>query len=576
MNAAYINGLPHRWGAKVIAMLKAGEHPSKFRIVQEVQSEVQRVPVNAPIEAVINAAAAAARECYRYCERYRESCLILDGIFLLCLRMGIKRPVGTTEREMIARAVDKAWWARQLKKEHKRRFEHTAIQLGLTSHQNDPYICRESALRQAAENRANRKLLESITVTNGLDEYTLAALSDLSTANKAIRRGELMLRTRGFEEIAGDLGHIALFWTITCPSKFHSQGGKNSKYKGATPRDAQAYLCDVWKRIRSAFNRAGIKPYGIRIAEPHGDGCPHWHMLLFVAPAHEPKMTAIIEKYAFMEDGSEAGAKENRVKLVRIEAGMGTAAGYITKYISKNIDGFGVGDHKAFEDGRTYTVAPDIFGNEEITASQRVTYWSQLWGIRQFQQIGGAPVGVWRELRRVKAETILSAPPEIRDAWQACQKIESDSPEIAKQASFADYMRAQGGPTVGRKAAIKIATRPVTVTGRYAVYEAQKPCGVYAVRQSNAVYESVRYTWTIKEGGGVAVAVPWTGVNNCTPVNYPELQKRMDASTKAAAFAVSEKKFNAPALICWPDIVKEGRRVERKTKDFINKGVRHA
>jgi hypothetical protein len=185
--------------------------------------------------------------------------------------------------------------------------------------------------------------------------------------------------------------------------------------------------------------------------------------------------------------------------------------------VSKNIDGAGVGDHKTFENGRTYVVAPDIFGNLEITPSQRVTYWSQVWGIRQFQQIGGAPVGVWRELRRIKSEAVQNAPEAIKAAWAACQKIESDDHAVSKQADFAAYMMAQGGPVVGRKAAIKIAAREVTIKGRYATYDAPKPVGVFAAAQPHAVYESVRYRWTIDgAGAGVAFDLPRTGVNNCT------------------------------------------------------------
>ena len=570
--APYINGLPRRWGVAMSALMTSkswGAHKRKFDLIHEVQNEVQRVPIDADEAAIHQAGDAAARECYSYLERYKMRGLVIDGIFLLCLRMGVPRPVGATETEMIARAVEKAWWVRKLRTEHKRRFEHAAIQLGMTGMRADPYISRESALRQRAYNVANQKLLESTTVTNGIDEYTLAQLAALGPANKSIRRGELMLRIRGCEEIAGEMGHIAVFWTITCPSKFHSVGGTNKNYNGATPRDAQAYLCKVWQRIRAAFKREGMQPYGFRIAEPHSDGCPHWHMLLFIEPEHEARMTAIINKHALAEDGEEKGAKENRVKLVRIEAGKGTAAGYIVKYVSKNIDGHGVGDHKAFEDGRTYIVSTDLFGDAELTASERVTYWSQVWGIRQFQQIGGAPVGVWREMRRVKAETVANAPDDIRAAWDACQKIESDDPMIAKRASFAGYMRAQGGPNVGRGATIRIATRTVTVTGRYAVYEAEKPVGVYSVTQKNAVFESVRYTWTIKEGAGVAVAVPWTCVNNCTGPDLGEIGLKMWLATKALADEAKTKKIRATQWIDWPGIVREGREVEKNTKNFI-------
>ena len=544
-DAPYIPGMPRRWGVSLSRLISSNAAPEsrieKMRIVHEVQSEVERVPLDADESAIYQAAEAAARECYSYVERYKLSNLVVDGISLLCVRMGVNPPAGQTDKEIIARAIDRAWWARKLRKEHMRRFEHTSIRLGFTSMRADPYISREAATRQIAYNRASQRMLESVTVTNGVDDYTLAELAALGVSNKAIRRGELMMRIRGFEEVAGTLRHVGMFWTITCPSKFHSVGGTNPKYNGATPRDAQAYLCKVWARIRAALKRQDIQPYGFRIAEPHSDGCPHWHMLLFVAPEHEEAMTAVIRKHALAEDGNEEGAQSNRVKLVRIEAGKGTAAGYIAKYVSKNIDGFGVGDHKAFEDGRTYIVQTDIFGNEEITASERVTYWSQVWGIRQFQQIGGAPVSVWRELRRVKYETIMNAPDEIKAAWLAGQKIEG-SPEIAKQASWADYLKAQGGATVGRGGLIQIATRKTTIQGKYSTYEDERPCGVYSIREMRvgedgkreigAIYESVRYQWTRKDSGGGAVAVPWTGVNNCTQIDIKTIDQGLIDSLK--------------------------------------------
>jgi hypothetical protein len=529
-------GIPSRMAKAMYAVfMRDGQeaHQRKVDLLDELLCDDQRIPLatetGAPTgePAIWHAADAAARECYAICQRVQTSDAIKIAIGIICRRRGVSLPQGETLAEIIARAVDKAWWRRNLRTEWKRRFEHTAIQLGLTYVKTDPYVSRETAIMQEAQNRANQKLLESRTATNEFgDTYTVAKLAALGTGNKAIRRGELMLRIRGFEEVADSLRHAGMFWTITCPSKFHSVGGTNDKYNGATPRDAQAYLVAVWARIRAALHREGIRPYGFRIAEPHSDGCPHWHMLLFVERDAAARMEEIVTEYALAEDGTESGAKKNRVKLVNIEAGKGTAAGYIAKYVSKNIDGAGVGDHKTFENGGTYVIAPDIFGSMEITPSQRVTYWSQVWGIRQFQQIGGAPVGVWRELRRIKAETVQGAPSEIQAAFMACQRIESDDPAVAKQADFGAYMMAQGGPTVGRGAAIRIAAREVTIKGRYATYEAPKPVGVYAAAQPDAVYESVRYRWTIEgQGAGVAFDLPRTGVNNCTEPGGPAWTK---------------------------------------------------
>lgn len=522
-------GIPRRMARAIESVFQRegrAPHQRKADIIEELRADDQRIPLSdnmgaIPGEpAIWHASDAAARECYAILHTLTTEDAIVAGIGAVCTRRGIAAPKGDTLKEFLARATDKAWWRRHLRTEWKRRFEHTSIQLGLTYVRTDPYVSREIAMMQAAQNAANQKMLEQRIATNENGQsYSVAELAALGMGNKTLRRGELMTRIRGFEEVADARRDVGLFATLTAPSKYHSVGGTNPKYVefgSPTPRDAQAYMVDVYARIRAALHREGIRPYGFRIAEPHSDGCPHWHLLLFVAPEHSARLEEIMTAYALAEDGDEKGALKNRVKLVRIEAGKGTAAGYIAKYVSKNIDGAGVGDHKTFENGRTYVVAPDIFGNLEITPSQRVTYWSQVWGIRQFQQIGGAPVGVWRELRRVRADAVAGAPDAIRAAHLACQKIESDDPAVAKQADFGAYMVAQGGPTVGRRCAIRIAAREVTIKGRYATYDAPKPVGVYAAAQPEAVYESVRYRWTIEGAGGVAFDLPRTGVNNCT------------------------------------------------------------
>jgi ribosomal protein S9 len=532
MQADYLVGLPRRMGAALSALFnrEPGRHGDKLRVVSEIQRDAESLPLDAGDDQIFAQAERAQRAAYRICEVLTTTDAILSEMFALCDRHRINHPAGDTPREQIARCVDRAWWIRGIRKEHARRFEHVAIRLGFTGLKQGVYLSHESAFRQQRRNAQNAKLLTTITLQNELGhEYTLAELAALGTANKAIRRGELMTRIRGFEEIAKDLGHIGLFATVTCPSKFHSVGGTNKKYNGATPREAQAYLVHVWALMRSACQRAGIRPYGFRIAEPHTDGCPHWHLLLFVPYQQMVELRKIVTKYAFMEDGDEDGAEENRIKLVSIEAGRGTAAGYIAKYVAKNIDGHGVGEQKTRDN---LVIEPDLCGDEMLTPSQRVTYWSQLHGIRQFQQIGGAPIGVWRELRRIKAETVTYAPDEIKSAWLAVQKIESNDAAIKKQADFAAYIRSQGGILQGRSTAIRLAKMEAIVEGRYATKSVLKPCGVYAVRRPESVYESVRYRWTKKEGGGVVVAVPWTGVNNCisdgsaAPWTSPENDKK--------------------------------------------------
>ena len=152
---------------------------------------------------------------------------------------------------------------------------------------------------------------------------------------------------------------------------------------------------------------ARIRAFGFRVAEPHHDGTPHWHLLLFLRPEEVEFATAVFRKHALKEDGYEPGAQEHRFTVTPIDEKFGSATGYIAKYISKNIDGYGM-------DGEL----DDESGQPVKEMAKRVRAWASRWNIRQFQQIGGAPVTTWRELRRLgNRELVLH--PEIEEARAA-------------------------------------------------------------------------------------------------------------------------------------------------------------
>ncbi|MFJ4294211.1 replication endonuclease [Cupriavidus sp. NPDC089707] len=439
-----------------------------------------------------------------------------------CARQGVALPDFPEDADKVARVRCELWWRRRLRTKHIRALEHSNIRLHYVHYRSDPYASNDAVRRRVAQNRRNAATLAATSLENEHGQrFTLAELAERSVANKALRRGELMTRLKGAEELADEAGFAGVMFTITCPSRFHAvkQAGHkwhpNAKYEGESPREAQAYLRRVWARIRAELARLGITYFGMRVAEPHHDGCPHWHGLLFSDRVND--VCRVIRAHALRDTPGEAGADRRRCRFERIDRAKGSAVGYIAKYIAKNIDGHAVGDHKTAEG---YTVQADFLGDDVITPSQRVEAWAATWGIRQFQAFGGAPVGVWRELRRVKEADLPAEQdaPVIVAAWKAAQCTED------KPASWADYARAMGG-VAGEKRRVSIKYTERMEPGRYGLTLRKLPHGVQAPQwyrmasgelTCDALFvPATRYQWRKVERSGEAASTR-TRVNNCT------------------------------------------------------------
>jgi hypothetical protein len=306
-------------------------------------------------------------------------------------------PAAKASEDKIASALrrycDEDWWFKRLRSHQRKAREALIRELGFVHKKRDLYVSELTFKRRVAQILRNRQLLEVLLAENEEGaRYTLAELQDLSPGNPVVRRAELMVRLSGFEEVARRIGgrYVAIFFTLTAPSKYHvsgQNGRPNPKYDGSTPLDAHNALNDVWARTRAAWDRAGIRTFGMRVVEPHHDGTPHWHLLLFIPAGYVDTAVKIFRSYALQEDGSERGAHKHRLKVERIDPAKGSATGYIAKYVAKNIDGVGIDT--------------DNYGRDAIVSACRIEAWASTWRIRQFQQIGGPPITVWRELRRI-------------------------------------------------------------------------------------------------------------------------------------------------------------------------------
>ncbi|WP_171058479.1 replication endonuclease [Vibrio diabolicus] len=496
-------------------------------------------------------------------------CPVVEGYHQLAAftsHFGIKPPCKYKKQnelsalQDISRMISEKWWLGRLVKARKIMREHLAIAMGQVSSKASAYASWDCVREHQEQQKRNWEYIKQCEL---FDEETeeKADLSEMvlkSVSNPAIRRHELMVRCRGCEDIGNELGLQGLFLTLTTPSKYHNsykKGGFIDHWNGASPREAQAYLNNAWQRIRAKLGREEIRWFGVRVAEPHHDGTPHWHLLIWVKPEEVAQVRDIFISYATKEDRAELHPQYEKEKqkpfrkcayvgpmdyrprcdFGYIDPEKGTATGYIAKYISKNIDGFAMDDEVSDETGKS---VKDMGKN--------VSAWKSRWAIRQFQFFGGAPVTTYRELRRfasqnkkafmeyvfmqeradlldmyhmlhrhvvgpVKPDRLLTNKELVEVIGKNYQaRIQSDEACIVDTMKAADhgnwqgYIMGQGGPFVKRE--------DLLITNSYQVLPFASPHGedvrkVEGFQTPEAVVKTRTKVWTIQKKSKVEAEV---------------------------------------------------------------------
>ncbi|VAC68517.1 putative replication endonuclease from prophage-like region [Enterobacter cloacae] len=337
----------------------------------------------------------------------------------------------------IRKILDDRFWSRLLRKYARRWREHLHIAFGDVRRDVSPYCSKNHVKQWDARRKRSREIMSRLELEDQVtgERMSLIEQIDKSVSNPEKRRVELMTRIGGFEKVATESGYAGSFFTLTAPSKYHAYtafGHRNHKWNGASPRRSQRYLNQIWQQIRAELSRREIPIFGLRVAESHHDGTPHWHGLLFTAPEHTAELKEVMEDYATREDAEELtgkSGKQPRFELKPIDPALGSATGYVVKYISKNIDGYALEGESDHESGRPLK-----------ETAKHATVWASCWGIRQFQFLGGAPVSVWRELRRLKNQ----------DLADRVSPVFGELHRAAHAGDWQGYITLQGGPFVSR------------------------------------------------------------------------------------------------------------------------------
>ncbi|MCK7365643.1 replication endonuclease [Enterobacter roggenkampii] len=416
----------------------------------------------------------------------------------------------------ISRLIKDEWWVNQLKAQRMRWREALLIAAGEVNKDRSPYASKMAIRDVHARRLANLEYLKSCELENKVTGERIDLISKVmgSISNPEIRRMELMNTIAGIERYAASAGDVGMFITLTTPSKYHPtrQVGKGESKTvqlnhgwndtAFTPKDGQRYLCRIWSLMRTAFKDNDLEVYGLRVVEPHHDGTPHWHMMLFCKPGQRKVINEIMRRYALKEDGHEKGAAKQRFESRHLN--QGGAAGYIAKYIAKNIDGYALDGQLDHDTGKPL----------KDTAAA-VTAWASTWRIPQFKSIGLPTMGAYRELRKL--------PRGVSIADEFDERVEA-ARAAADKGEFDLYIVAQGGANVPRDSQTVRVARNVTDEVNAYEEDIERVVGIYAPHLGSELVRVTRTAeWrivpkllaveplTLKSG----IAAPRSPVNNC-------------------------------------------------------------
>jgi len=471
-----LNRLPRVWRDAVhkryAVLAKTSLRDANLYLRELVEPLEGAIDIGAGDDDLINLSKQCAGQCKSYFADHKinslqfdfyayDKCLILSNAY------NVRYPMEFDLNQQRARLCCESWWLRNLRNSHAKAREAAARDAGIVHKKHDVYVSDDTLERRKQQLKRNAELLKNVEMMNEHGE--IMKLSDIAgsgMANHKNRFAELMARIKGFEELANKYGHKSTFATLTTPSRMHartSDGKENTKYDGTQPDEAQKYLVSAWAKARALLAKHDVKFYGLRVAEPHHDGTPHWHMILWYdgKPSTLKKLKHYITQ-KFIETDREELHRDISPRVKFKDMDKRGAAGYVVKYVAKNLGG--VEGESDDEVGK---------GSSSETNAARVEAWASTWRIRQFQQIGGHSVTAWREVRRIDESQTEGKRPLFVKLWQSAQKTKE------RDASFAAFIEAMGGLYVSsRESVFKVDYDVIEKQGKYGLISAFKVMGV--------------------------------------------------------------------------------------------------
>src|SRR5690606_5961993 len=148
---------------------------------------------------------------------------------------------------------------------------------------------------------------------------------------------------KAMDALAHTNGLSAGMLTITLEPHWHPHPSHGTgSWNDASPREAHRAMGKRWQSVLRDLDRAGVGVSGLRVAEPHKDGCPHWHLWLLYRPEAEATILTTVMKYFPHKLKVRAPSKKGEhntcaVRIYETLADLQAGAGRTPRYAKEEI-----------------------------------------------------------------------------------------------------------------------------------------------------------------------------------------------------------------------------------------------
>lgn len=289
--------------------------------------------------------------------------------------------------------------------------QHLAALLGTIGAGGAPYAdayavsCWRERQKAAAFFGMNRVLL--------FEDGTQVPLWDVMESSRKARLATLYVQMLAVDDLAQRREMVPVFITMTLPPRHHPNPKHGLPYDGLdwqdapNPDETDAALAGQWARFRTRLSNDRVALLGPRVIEPHQDGCPHLHALLYVQSMNQ---AALMDEHLQAVCSEPIAGKRIASKLEYIDRAKGSPATYIMKYLLKCLPAHEEAAEQA--DGTITDGDPDHLAHHAEC---------QAWGserrLRRFDWLGLHGLRtVWQRVRAMTEDEVAAAPDPIQKA----------------------------------------------------------------------------------------------------------------------------------------------------------------